>query len=282
MTAAILINGREIARLARAKIAADVAQLKVARGITPALAVIVVGDDPASHIYVENKHKAAQKAGMTSHVYKLPEQTPAAEVAALVQKLNADPAIHGILVQLPLPAHIPAGDVLPLIDPAKDVDGLHPVNIGRFMAGLPAHVPCTPLGCLLLLKSVCPDLAGLHAVVVGRSSLVGKPMTQLLLSEDCTVTQAHSRTRDLAGVTKQADILVAATGQPGLITGDMVKPGAIVLDVGITRQGDKITGDVDFDSVKDVAGYLTPVPGGVGPMTIAALLQNTLNAAQQK
>ncbi|MCE9508386.1 MAG: bifunctional methylenetetrahydrofolate dehydrogenase/methenyltetrahydrofolate cyclohydrolase FolD, partial [Alphaproteobacteria bacterium] len=248
--------------------------------ILPGLAVVLVGDDPGSVIYVNNKKKAAAAAGIRSFVYHLPKKTSQDEVLKLIQILNKDKKVHGILVQLPLPKQIDVNTVLKSINPAKDVDGLHLENIGRLMVGMPGPVPCTPLGCLALIKKAEKNLTGLHAVVVGRSNLVGKPMAQLLLRENCTVTMCHSRTPQLSQVTHQADILVVAVGKEKLVKGDWVKPGAIVIDVGINRtKSGGIVGDVDFDEVSKVAAYITPVPGGVGPMTIACLLGNTVAAA---
>ncbi len=286
MTATI-IDGKAIAATLRARIAAAVAGLKAAHGVTPGLAVVLVGENPASQVYVRSKAKQTAEAGMRSMEHKLPVETTQADLLALVARLNADPDVDGILVQLPLPAQIDADKVIEAIDPAKDVDGFHPVNAGRLATGTGGLVPCTPLGCIKLLKALKPDLAGLEAVVVGRSNIVGKPMAMLLLAESCTVTIAHSRTRDLADVCRRADILVAAVGRPRMIRGDWVKPGAIVIDVGINRVpapelGDgktRLVGDVDTQDAMAVAGAITPVPGGVGPMTIACLLANTLTAA---
>jgi methylenetetrahydrofolate dehydrogenase (NADP+) / methenyltetrahydrofolate cyclohydrolase len=286
MSAAI-IDGKAAAALLRARIAETVSDLRGRLGITPGLAVVLVGDNPASQIYVRSKGKQTVEAGMRSFEHKLAAETTQEELLALVDRLNADEAVDGILVQLPLPAQIDAGLVLERIDPAKDVDGFHPINAGRLAAGAPGLVPCTPLGCLMLLKQLRPDLAGLEAVVIGRSNIVGKPMAALLTAESCTVTIAHSRTRDLPGVCRRADILVAAVGRPGLVTAEWVKPGAIVIDVGINRVSapelgegkTRIVGDVDFDSAATVAGAITPAPGGVGPMTIACLLANTVTAA---
>ncbi|NBX73935.1 MAG: bifunctional methylenetetrahydrofolate dehydrogenase/methenyltetrahydrofolate cyclohydrolase FolD [Alphaproteobacteria bacterium] len=270
-----LIDGKNYAAGLRARLADVVKKLPA----PPGLAVVIVGDDPASTVYVRNKGKAAEEVGFISRTLRLPETTTHDDLLEEVKKLNADDAIDGILVQLPLPKHIDSQQVLNAIDPAKDVDGFHPMNIGRLWAGLPSLVPCTPLGSLILIKSVLPTLSGLHAVVVGRSNIVGKPMAQLLLQNDCTVTIAHSRTANLPHVARVADVLVAAVGKPQLITADGVKPGAVVIDVGINRGTDgKLVGDVDFNAVKPVAGFITPVPGGVGPMTIACLLRNTLQA----
>jgi len=278
-----IIDGKAVAADLRARIAAAVTQLKSAHGLTPGLAVVLVGEDPASQVYVRNKAKQTAEAGMHSVEHKLPAQTSEMEVLALVGKLNADPAIHGILVQLPLPKHIDSPKVLNALDPAKDVDGFHPINAGRLATGEPALVPCTPLGCVILAKQVHPDLSGLEAVVVGRSNIVGKPVAQLLLAENCTVTIAHSRSRDLPAICRRADVLVAAVGRPEMIKGDWVKPGATVIDVGINRVGTdgnrKLVGDVDYVAAVKVAGAITPVPGGVGPMTIACLLRNTVQSA---
>jgi methylenetetrahydrofolate dehydrogenase (NADP+)/methenyltetrahydrofolate cyclohydrolase len=276
MTAA-LIDGRAAAEKLRGEIAARVA----AMAEKPGLAVILVGEDPASQVYVRNKIAACEKAGIRSIERRLPADTEAGPLLNVITELNGDPAVHGILLQLPLPGHLDANAMIAAIDPAKDVDGLHPVNAGRLMAGLPALVPCTPQGSLILIKSVMPALAGAHAVVIGRSLLFGKPMAQLLLAADCTVTHCHSKSRDLPGLCHQADILVAAVGRPQMVKGDWVKPGAVVIDVGINRGADgRLTGDVDFAAAREVASAITPVPGGVGPMTIACLLANTAQAAQ--
>ena len=275
-----IIDGKAVAKKLRESIARHVEVLVEDHKIMPGLAVVLVGDDPASAIYVSNKKKTAAVIGMRSFVHHLPQSTSQDEVLKLVQKLNKDEKVHGILVQLPLPKQIDADTVLKLIDPAKDVDGLHIENIGRLMSGMSGMVPCTPMGCIALIKSVEKNLTGLHAVVVGRSNLVGKPVAQLLLRENCTVTMCHSRTPQLSHVTRQADILVVAVGKEKLVKADWVKPGAIVIDVGINRLPDgSICGDVDFDDVAKVAGYITPVPGGVGPMTIACLFGNTVIAA---
>jgi methylenetetrahydrofolate dehydrogenase (NADP+) / methenyltetrahydrofolate cyclohydrolase len=280
---AVIIDGKTIAADLRSRIAGAVARLKSAHGLTPGLAVVLVGEDPASQVYVRNKAKQTAAAGMLSLEHKLPAETPESDVLALVRRLNADKAIHGILVQLPLPKHIDSQRVLNAIDPAKDVDGFHPINVGRLATGEPALVPCTPLGCVILAKSVKPDLSGLEAVVVGRSNIVGKPVAQLLLAENCTVTIAHSRSSDLPAICRRGDLLVAAVGRPEMIQGDWIKPGAIVIDVGINRverDGERrLVGDVAFAGAANVAGAITPVPGGVGPMTIACLLRNTLQAA---
>lgn len=243
--------------------------------------MVIVGDDPASKTYVASKKKACSQAGFYSEEYALPETAAQSELTDLIARLNADPKIHGILVQLPLPKHIDEQDVIDSIDPRKDVDGFHPVNVGNLIIGKQGFVPCTPYGCLKLIESTGVSIDGVRAVVVGRSNIVGKPMGALLMSRGATVTTCHSRTRDLAEECRRADILVAAVGRPKMITGDMVKPGAVVIDVGINRVDGKIVGDVDFDSVSEVAGYITPVPGGVGPMTITMLLQNTLISASR-
>jgi methylenetetrahydrofolate dehydrogenase (NADP+)/methenyltetrahydrofolate cyclohydrolase len=282
---ATLIDGKAFAARVRARVADEVAALKTAHGIVPGLAVVLVGEDPASQVYVRNKGKQTVEVGMESFEHRLDAATPEAEVLALVARLNADPAVHGVLVQLPLPPHCDADKIINAIDPAKDVDGFHISNVGLLATGQKALVPCTPLGCLMMLREHHGDLSGLEAVVVGRSNIVGKPMAQLLLGESCTVTVAHSRTRDLGEVCRRADILVAAVGRPEMIPGDWVKPGATVIDVGINRvphpevEGKtRLVGDVAFESAKAVAGAITPVPGGVGPMTIACLLANTVTA----
>lgn len=281
MTAKV-IDGKAFAAKVRAQVAAHVARLKEERGLTPGLAVVLVGEDPASQVYVRNKGTQTIEAGMNSYEHKLPADTPEADLLALIARLNADPAVHGILVQLPLPPHIDSDLVINAIDPAKDVDGFHISNVGLLGTGQKSMVPCTPLGCLMMLRDHHGSLSGMNAVVVGRSNIVGKPMAQLLLGDSCTVTIAHSRTRDLAAVCRGADILVAAVGRPEMIPGDWVKPGATVIDVGINRiERDgktRLVGDVHFASAAKVAGAITPVPGGVGPMTIACLLANTLTA----
>ena len=287
---ATLIDGKAFAAALVERVAAAAARLETSHGVKPGLAVVIVGEDPASQIYVRNKGETTQRAGMRSDTHRLPETTSQADLLALIGDLNADAGIHGILVQLPLPAHIDSAAVLAAIDPDKDVDGFHVVNAGRLAVGLPGLVPCTPLGCLMLLKHELGDLAGLNAVVVGRSNIVGKPMAQLLLSESCTVTIAHSRTRDLPALCRTADILVAAVGRPEMVRGDWIKPGATVIDVGINRVPSRdpekaaagktrVVGDVAIDEAILTAGRITPVPGGVGPMTIACLLANTYTAA---
>jgi methylenetetrahydrofolate dehydrogenase (NADP+)/methenyltetrahydrofolate cyclohydrolase len=281
MTANI-IDGKGFAQGLRERIATQVAAFRDAAGRAPGLAVVLVGEDPASAVYVRNKHKATVGAGMESFEHKLPADTPQTDLIALVDQLNADPAVDGILVQLPLPDHIDERAVTTRIDPDKDVDGFHPVNAGRLATGLYGFVPCTPLGCLMLLKDQLGDLAGLDAVVIGRSNIVGKPMAQLLIKESCTVTVAHSKTRDLSSVVKRADIIVAAVGRPEMVKGDWIKPGATVIDVGINRTEQGLVGDVDFAGALSVAGAITPVPGGVGPMTIAVLLRNTLVSAHRR
>ena len=279
-----IIDGKAFAAGLRARIAETVAGLKQKHGLTPGLAVVLVGEDPASQVYVRSKGKQTVETGMNSFEHKLPREATQGELLALIDKLNNDPAVHGILVQLPLPGQIDEQSVIDAIDPAKDVDGFHVINAGRLATGGKAMVPCTPLGCLMLLQDRLGDLSGMNAVIVGRSNIVGKPMAQLLLGANCTVTVAHSRTRDLAEVCRRADILVAAVGRPEMIKGDWVKPGAAVIDVGINRVdsgGDKpkLVGDVDFAGAHANAAAITPVPGGVGPMTIAVLLRNTVVAA---
>ncbi len=281
-----IIDGKAIAASVREKVAGAVADVKDKHGVQPALAVVLVGEDPASQVYVRNKHVATEKSGMRSIEHKLPEDTSEEDVVALVRKLNDDDAVDGILVQLPLPKHISSDRVINEIHPDKDVDGLTEVNAGRLILGKEGLVPCTPQGSVILAKTVTENLSGLNAVVVGRSILVGKPLAMLLLAENCTVTMAHSRTKDLAAVCREADILCAAVGIPRLIKGDWVKKGAIVIDVGINRieEGGKmrLVGDVDYDAAAEVAGAITPVPGGVGPMTIACLLRNTVLAAARR
>jgi methylenetetrahydrofolate dehydrogenase (NADP+)/methenyltetrahydrofolate cyclohydrolase len=282
MTATV-IDGRAVAKRLRERIAARTAEL-ARQGLIPGLAVVLVGDDPASQVYVGSKTKQAAAAGLRHFDHRLPATTTTAELIGLVERLNAQADVHGILVQLPLPTGVDSAAVLAAIDPAKDVDGFHAVNAGRLALGQDTTVPCTPLGCLMLIREVTRELAGKRAVVVGRSNIVGKPMAQLLLQNDCTVTIAHSRTRELAQLCRQAEILVAAIGRPQAIAGDWIRPGAIVIDVGINRitaadGKSKLVGDVDFEGALAHAGAITPVPGGVGPMTIACLLMNTVNAA---
>src|SRR4051794_1461047 len=283
MTARI-IDGKAIAAELRAVVAAEVQRLTREHGLEPGLAVVLVGENPASAVYVRSKAKQTVEAGMHSFDHRLPETASEAEVLAVVAQLNADPAVHGILVQLPLPRQIDSQKVLAAIDPAKDVDGFHPVNAGRLATGLPALTPCTPLGCVHLAKTVHSSLEGMDAVIVGRSNIVGKPLIQLLLNENATVTVAHSRTRDLPAVCRRANLLFAAVGRPEMVRGDWIKPGATVIDVGINRVATpdgkgRIVGDVAFTEASAVAGAITPVPGGVGPMTIACLLVNTVRAA---
>ena len=283
-----IIDGKAFAAGLRERIGREVARLKADHGVTPGLAVVLVGENPASQVYVRNKARQTAEAGMASFEHKLPKETTQADLLALIGKLNADPTVHGILVQLPLPGQIAEQAVIDAIDPAKDVDGFHVINVGRLSTGASGVsaplIPCTPLGCIMLLKDRLGDLSGLNAVVIGRSNIVGKPMALLLIRESCTVTVAHSRTRDLPAVARAADILVAAVGRPQMVKADWIKPGATVIDVGINRvEGEggksKIVGDVDTEAALAVAGAITPVPGGVGPMTIACLLANTLTAA---
>ena len=285
MSQAAIIDGAAFAAGLRARVAKDAAAFRDRTGRAPGLAVVLVGEDPASQVYVRSKGKATVEAGMVSIEHRLPADTSQDELLALVRQLNADPAVDGILVQLPLPPQIDENAVIATIDPDKDVDGFNPVNVGRLASGLHGFVPCTPLGCLMLLKDRLGDLSGLEAVVIGRSNIVGKPMAQLLIKESCTVTVAHSRTRDLPSVVRRADIVVAAVGRPRMVKGDWLKPGATVIDVGINRVPaddpgkTRLVGDVDFDDALPVAGAITPVPRGVGPMTIAVLLRNTLVSA---
>ena len=278
-----IIDGKAYAEGLRGRIAKAVAELKSKHGLTPGLAVVLVGEDPASRVYVANKAKQTVEAGMTSWEHRLPADTPEAEVLALVGRLNNDPACHGILVQLPLPKHIDSTKVLTAISPSKDVDGFHVVNVGLLSTGQDSLVPCTPVGSVMLARHVLGKLDGIEAVVIGRSNIVGKPVAQLLLAENCTVTVAHSRTRDLPAVVRRADLVIAAVGRPEMVKGDWLKPGACVIDVGINRiERDgkaQLVGDCDFASCEKVAGAITPVPGGVGPMTIACLLRNTVKAA---
>jgi methylenetetrahydrofolate dehydrogenase (NADP+)/methenyltetrahydrofolate cyclohydrolase len=292
-SAAKIIDGKIYAERLRAEVAREVAQLKTVHGLQPGLAVVLVGDDPASQIYVRSKGEHSLAVGMHSATHRLPLDTQMDQLLRLVADLNADPLIHGILVQLPLPKHLDDKAVIAAINPDKDVDGLHVINVGRLASGLPGLYPCTPLGSMILLREALGDLSGRRAVVVGRSVLVGRPIAQLLVQADCTVTIAHSRTRDLPAVCREADILVAAVGRPRMIRGDWIKPGAAVIDVGINRvpfddpekaaQGKtKVVGDVDYKQALEVAGWITPAPGGVGPMTVAVLLQNTVTAAKRR
>jgi len=286
-TTAKIIDGKAYADGLRGRIAGHVARLKAEHGITPGLAVVIVGHDPGSQIYVSQKAKQTVEVGMHSEKYELPDDTPEAEVLALIEKLNRNPAIHGILVQLPVPRQIDPNKIIATISPDKDVDCFTPASVGKLQIGLPGPVSCTPLGCLMLLRDTLGDLTGLNAVIVGRSNLVGKPVAQLLLRENCTVTVAHSRTKDLADVVRGADIVIAAVGRPQMIKGDWIKPGATVIDVGINRipapeRGEgktRLLGDVEFASAVERAGAITPVPGGVGPMTIVCLLANTVTTA---
>jgi methylenetetrahydrofolate dehydrogenase (NADP+)/methenyltetrahydrofolate cyclohydrolase len=276
-----LIDGNALSQQLRAQVAIDTAKLK-AQGLTPGLAVVLVGDNQASQVYVRNKVKACEDAGLHSVLEKYDATMTEADLLARVAALNNDDTIHGILVQLPLPAHIDAQKVIEAISPAKDVDGFHIASAGALMTGMSGFWPCTPYGCMKMLESIGYDLKGKHAVVIGRSNIVGKPMALMLLQKDATVTVAHSRTQNLKALTLQADVIVAAVGKRNVLTADMVKPGAVVLDVGMNRNDEgKLCGDVDFDGVKAVAGYITPVPGGVGPMTITMLLVNTLESAQR-
>ena len=292
MSQAQIIDGKVTAERLRAEVAEEVAALKAQHGLQPGLAVVLVGEDPASQVYVRSKGEHSKAAGMHSVTHRLPADVSQSDLLTLVRQLNADPAIHGILVQLPLPKGLDEKAVIETIDPAKDVDGLHVVNAGRLAQGLPSLVPCTPLGCMILLRETLGDLTGKRAVVIGRSVLVGKPVAQLLLAADCTVTIAHSRTQDLAAVCREADILVAAVGRPQMVKADWIKPGATVIDVGINRvpfrdpvkaaEGKtKLVGDVAYKEALAVAGHITPVPGGVGLMTVACLLQNTVTAAKR-
>ena len=292
MSEARIIDGKAFAADLRARIAEEVAALKAEHGLTPGLAVVLVGEDPASQVYVRNKGEQTLAAGMHSETHRLPADVSQDELLAIVGKLNADPAIHGILVQFPVPDHLNQADIVATISPNKDVDGLTVTNAGRLASGLPALTPCTPLGCMMLLKDVLGDLRGKNAVVIGRSNLMGKPMAQMLLAADCTVTIAHSRSVDLPSIVRQADIVVAAVGRAEMVKADWIKPGAAVIDVGISRFPSRdpeaaaagktrLVGDVAFDEVKAVAGAITPVPGGVGPMTIACLLANTVTAAKR-
>jgi len=281
--AAHIIDGKAFAATVRGKVADHVAKLKDEHGITPGLAVVLVGEDPASQVYVRSKGKQTVEVGMNSFEHKLPADTDEATLLSLIDTLNTDPTVHGILVQLPLPKHLDEDLVINSIDPAKDVDGFHISNVGLLGTGQKSMVPCTPLGCLMMLRDYHGSISGMDAVVIGRSNIVGKPMAQLLLNDSCTVTIAHSRTKDLAEVVRRADIVVAAVGRPEMVPGDWIKPGATVIDVGINRiekpdGGTRLVGDCDYASCAEVAGAITPVPGGVGPMTIACLLANTVTA----
>ncbi len=278
--AAEILSGKEMSENLRKEIAERVARLKE-RGITPGLAVILVGDDPASEIYVRNKGNGCAEVGMYSRTIRMPAETSQEELEAAIEGLNTDSQIHGILVQLPLPKHLDEQAALAKILPEKDVDGFHLINAGHMLTGTDGVIACTPRGAMYMIKSTGVDLNGKEAVVIGRSNIVGKPMAMLLMRENCTVTICHSRTKDLAAHTRRADILVAAVGKAGFVTADMVKPGAIVIDVGINRVDGKVRGDVDFDAVKEVAGWITPVPGGVGKMTITMLLANAVEAAER-
>jgi len=276
-----IIDGKAVAQRVTDEVRAKVADHVAAGGAAPGLAVVLVGDSAASQVYVRNKRKTTEAVGMLSFAHDLPATTSEVELLALVDRLNADPAVNGILVQLPLPKQIDPEKVIERIDPKKDVDGFHPYNIGRLVLKMPMLRPCTPYGCMRLLQETGQDLVGMHAVVIGQSNIVGRPMALELLMARCTVTICHSATRDLPGIVRQGDIVVAGVGKPKLVAGDWIKPGAIVIDVGVNRMPDgKLCGDVDFAAAKDIAGWITPVPGGVGPMTIATLLANTLRAAQ--
>jgi len=278
---AVIIDGKAVAADVRRQVAQEVAELTAKLGFPPGLAVIRVGEDPASKVYVTNKRKAAAQVGVRSWEHALAAGTPREELLALIERLNRDPEVHGILVQLPLPSHLDETEIVAAVAPEKDVDGFHPLNVGRLWEGLPGLVPCTPAGVMELIRRTGVDPTGRRAVVIGRSNIVGKPLAALLLAANATVTVCHSRTRDLPGVCREADILVAAVGRPRLVQADWIKPGAVVIDVGINRLSDgSLTGDVDFEAVREVAGHLTPVPGGVGPMTIAMLLANTVKAAR--
>ncbi len=277
---AIILDGKKTSAELRMEIKEKALELKQARGIVPGLAVILVGDDPASRIYVNNKEKACEAAGFLSREYNLPGDTKSEDISDLIRSLNKDSQIHGILIQLPLPAHIRPEPLIELVDPKKDVDGFHPYNIGQLFLGNPYHRPCTPSGIVEILKRYKIEVSGKEAVIVGRSNIVGKPLALMLLGLNATVTICHTKTRDLAEVTRRADILIAAAGKAGMIRGDMVKEGAVVVDVGVNRLGDgRVVGDVNFAEVSPKASYITPVPGGVGPMTIAMLLKNTLDGA---
>lgn len=283
MTQTKIIDGKAAAAILRAELAHHVTAFKKMHGATPGLAVVLVGNDPASEVYVRNKAKAVREAGMNAYDFHLPVDTYEGTLLAKIEELNHDPRVHGILVQLPLPGQINENAIINAIDPKKDVDGFHVVNSGKLATGQEGFVPCTPLGCLVLLRETLGTLAGKHALVIGRSNIVGKPMAQMLLRESCTVTVAHSKTKDLPSLVKLADIVVAAVGKPRLVKGSWLKPGAVVIDIGISRVEEngktRLIGDVDFHSCLDIASAITPVPGGVGPMTIACLLENTLKAA---
>jgi methylenetetrahydrofolate dehydrogenase (NADP+) / methenyltetrahydrofolate cyclohydrolase len=279
-----LIDGKAFAETLKATLAVEVARLKAEHDLHPCVSFVLVGEDPASHYYINAKAKTCASVGITSRDYKLPSTITQPELLALVAELNQDTSVHGILVQLPLPSHLHERDIINAIDPIKDVDGFHPLNAGKLMTGEAGMVACTPLGCLLLIKDTLGDIAGKHAVVIGRSNIVGKPMAALLLNESATVSICHSRTKNLAEITRQADIVVAAVGKPEMVKADFIKPGACVIDVGINRVDTpdgkgRLVGDVAFAEVAEIAGYLTPVPGGVGPMTIACLMRNTIEAA---
>lgn len=277
-----IIDGKGLAAAVRRGVAERVRRLQERHGVVPGLSVILVGDDPASAIYVRNKRRACEELGIRSTVHHLPADTTADELAALIERCNADPEVHGILLQLPLPGHLDPDSFLARIDPRKDVDGFHPVNMGRLLQGRPYLVPCTPAGILRLIDAAGVPLEGRRAVVVGRSNIVGKPTAILLLARHATVTICHSRTRDLPAVCREADVLVAAAGRPAMVRGDWIKPGAVVIDVGINRLRDgRLVGDVDFESASAVAGHITPVPGGVGPMTVAMLMDNAVTAAER-
>ena len=284
--AAIILDGKAVAQQIQAELTAEVADFIRNNGVTPCLAAVLVGDDPASDVYVRNKRQACERVGIDGRLHRLPADVPQDELLSLLTRLNKskDFPVHGILLQLPLPAHIDATRMLSAINPLKDVDAFHPENVGRIMQGRPRFLPCTPLGILEILMRNKIETAGRHAVVVGRSDIVGKPMAVMMMQRgvDATVTVCHSRTRDLPEITRQADILIAAVGQPRMITADMVKPGAVVIDVGVNRTDGGLVGDVDFDAVREVAGHLTPVPGGVGRLTVTMLLQNTLQAAREQ
>jgi methylenetetrahydrofolate dehydrogenase (NADP+) / methenyltetrahydrofolate cyclohydrolase len=284
MAEATLIDGQAVAAQLRERVAAAAAELRARRGIVPGLATVIVGDDPASHIYVRSKARACMATGLASFEHRLAADAKAGELIELVEQLNADEQIDGILVQLPLPGSLAAQTVLNAVDPVKDVDGFHPLNVGRLWSRQQSLIPCTPQGCLMLLRTVHSDLAGAEAVVLGRSHIVGRPLAALLVAADCTVTVAHSKTHDIAGIARRADIVIAALGQPAMVKADWIKPGATLIDVGTNRVTDaagasKLVGDVDFAAVRKIAGAITPVPGGVGPMTIACLLANTVTAA---